>query len=131
MNAISLYKINRALDEGKDENKITNIIPLEYHKFLPLFSEMEANKLLPHCPYDHCILLKDGFIPPFGPIYSLSRTELEALRKWLEENLSKGFIHTSSSPAGAPMLFIKKGDGSLCLCVDYCHESRMTCCWEP
>jgi hypothetical protein len=36
----------------------------------------------------------------------------------LDENLSKGFIHASSSPAGVPILFIKKGDGSLCLCVD-------------
>jgi hypothetical protein len=80
---------------------------------------MEANKLPRHCPYDHHIPLKDGFTPPFGPIYSLSRTELEALRKWLEENLSKGFIHASSSPAGAPILFVKKGDGSLHLCVDY------------
>jgi hypothetical protein len=119
INAISLYEINKALDEGKDQNKITDIIPPEYHKFLPLFSETEANKLPPHRPYDHRIPLKDGFTPPFGPIYSLSRTELEALRKWLEENLSKGFIHASSSPAGAPILFIKKGDGSLRLCVDY------------
>jgi hypothetical protein len=119
INAISLYEINKALDKGKDETKITDIVPLEYHKFLPLFSEMEANKLPPHCPYNHHILLKDGFIPPFGPIYSLSRTELAALRKWLDENLSKGFIHTSSSPAGTPILFIKKGDRSLCLCVNY------------
>jgi hypothetical protein len=80
---------------------------------------MEANKLPPHCPYDHHIPLKDRFTLPFGPIYSLSRTELEALRKWLEENLSKGFICTSSSPAGTPILFVKKGDGSLHLCVDY------------
>jgi hypothetical protein len=80
---------------------------------------MEANKLPPYCPYDHHILLKDRFTLPFGPIYSLSRTELEALRKWLEENLSKGFIHASSTPASAPILFIKKGDGSLYLCVDY------------
>jgi hypothetical protein len=80
---------------------------------------MEANKLLPYHPYDHHIPLKDGFIPPFGPIYSLSRTELEALRKWFEVNLSKGFIHISSSPAGVPILFIKKWDGSLHLCVDY------------
>jgi hypothetical protein len=79
INAISLYKIHKALDEGKDENKTTDIIPLEYHKFLPLFSEMEANKLPPHCLYDHHIPLKDGFTPPFRPIYSLSRTELEAL----------------------------------------------------
>jgi hypothetical protein len=107
------------LDKGKDETRITDIVPLEYHKFLPLFSETEANKLPPHHPYDHRIPLKDGFTPPFGPIYSLSRTELEALQKWLDENLSKGFIHASSSPAGAPILFVKKGDGSLRLCVDY------------
>jgi hypothetical protein len=107
------------LDEGKNKTKITNIVPPEYHKFLPLFSKVEANKLPPHHPYDHHIPLKEGFTPPFGPIYSLSRTALEALRKWLDDNLSKGFIHASSSPAGVPILFIKKGDGSLCLCVDY------------
>jgi hypothetical protein len=45
--------------------------------------------------------------------------ELEALRKWLNENLSKGFIHASSPPAGAPILFVKKSDGSLRLCMDY------------
>jgi hypothetical protein len=37
----------------------------------------------------------------------------------LDENISKGFICASSSPAGAPILFVKNGDGSLCLCVDY------------
>ena len=51
--------------------------------------------------------------------YSLSRFELQALREWLDENLSKGFIHTSSSPAGAPILFVKKPGGGLRLCVDY------------
>jgi hypothetical protein len=45
--------------------------------------------------------------------------ELEVLRKWLDENLAKGFIRASLSPAGAPILFVKKGDGSLRLCVDY------------
>ncbi len=57
--------------------------------------------------------------PPFGPIYSLSRVELETLKTWLEDNLSKGFIRSSSSPAGTPILFVKKSDGSLRLCVDY------------
>jgi predicted aspartyl protease len=117
--AISLYEINKALDQNKETNNISDIIPPEYHKFLLLFSEVEANKLPPHRPYDHRIPLKEGFTPPFGPIYSLSRTELEALKKWLDENLSKGFIRASSSPAGTPILFIKKSDGSLCLCVDY------------
>jgi hypothetical protein len=99
--------------------QISETVPAEYHKFLALFSEAEANKLPPHRPYNHQIPLKEGFTPPFGPIYSLSQRELEALKKWLEENLSKGFIRASSSPASAPILFVKKGDGSLRLCVDY------------
>jgi hypothetical protein len=45
--------------------------------------------------------------------------ELEALWKWLDENLAKGFIRASSSPTGAPILCMKKGDSSLRLCVDY------------
>ena len=53
-------------------------------------------------------------------MYSLSRNELAALREWLDENLSKGFICASSSPAGSPILFVKKPDGSLRLCVDHC-----------
>jgi hypothetical protein len=69
------------LDKGKDKPKITDIIPPEYYKFLPLFSEVEANKLLLHFPYNYHIPLKEGFILPLRPIYSLSRIELEALRK--------------------------------------------------
>ena len=49
----------------------------------------------------------------------MSRAELEALKKYLEENLNKNFIRHSSSPAGVPVLFVKKADGSLQLCVDY------------
>jgi len=44
---------------------------------------------------------------------------LQTLKQWLEENLSKGFIRASSSPAASPILFVKKTDGSLKLCVDY------------
>jgi hypothetical protein len=107
------------LGEGKNKTKITNIVLPEYHKSLPVFAEVEPNQLPPHHRYDHHIPLKEGFTPPFGTIYSLSRTELEALRKWLDENLSKGFIYASSSPASVPILFVKKGNGSPWLCVDY------------
>jgi hypothetical protein len=113
VNVISLYEIHKALNIERNGPEITNIIPLEYHKFLPLFSEVEANKLPPHRPYNHRIPLKEDFTPPFGPIYALSQMELEALWKWLNENLSKGFIRASSSPAGVPILFVKKSNGSL------------------
>ena len=57
--------------------------------------------------------------PPFGPLYRISRTELETLKKYLEDNLSKNLIKYSSSLIGAPVLFVKKIDKSLHLYVDY------------
>ena len=102
-----------------EDEKIKELVPKDYHEFLPLFKKAVAEVLPPHRSYDHKIPLKEGFTPPFGPLYSLSKPELQALRQWIDENLSKGFIRASSSPAGAPILFVKKKDDSLRLCVDY------------
>jgi hypothetical protein len=110
---ISLYENHKALTEEWNNPKITDIIPPEYHKFLPLFSEVEANKYPPRHPYDYCIPVKEDFILPFRPIYPLSQTELEGPWKWLNKNLSKGFIRISSSLASIPILFVKKSYGSL------------------
>ena len=96
-----------------------NLLPPEFRDFSDVFSPKEANKLPPHRPYDHDIKLIDGKVPPFGPLYSMSRTELQTLKEWLEENLKKGFIRPSSSPAASPVLFVKKPDGGLRFCVDY------------
>jgi len=49
----------------------------------------------------------------------MSRTEVQTLKEWLEENLSKRFIRASFSRAASPILFVKKTDVSLRLCVDY------------
>jgi hypothetical protein len=59
-------------------------------------------------------------------MYSLSRTELEALRTFIEEHVHIGFICPSNSPHGAPILFVHKKDGSLCLCVDYRGLNKIT-----
>src|SRR5258707_12023258 len=61
-----------------------------------------------------------------GPIYSLSPTELTALREFLEENVQNGFICPSKSPWGSLILFVKKKDGSLRLCVDFRALNRVT-----
>ena len=105
--------------EESEEEKIKWLLPKECHDFVPLFKKAVADVLPPHRQYDHQMTLKEGFTPPCGPIYSLSIPELKALREWLDENLSKGFIRASSSPAEAPILFVKKSDESLTLCVDY------------
>lgn len=74
-----------------------------------MFSEIEADTLPKHGPHDHQIPLvnQEGKVP-FGPIYSLSQSELQTLSEYLEDNLKKGFIRPSSSPTGAPILFVKK-----------------------
>ena len=94
-------------------------VPTQYHDFADVFSKSKANSLLPHCPYDLKIPLEEGSQPPLGPIYSLSPSELEALHTYLDKNLVTGTIQPSKSPFGAPILFVKKKDGSLCLCIDY------------
>ena len=95
-------------------------IPEEYEESESLFQEETTTAVLPkHQPWDHEIKLQPGKKPGFGPIYSLSEKELQVLRRYLDENLKKGFIRESQSPAGYLILFAKKKDGSLRLCVNY------------
>jgi len=94
-------------------------IPKDYHDFQDVFSKSKASKLADHRPYDLKITLDEGTSPPFGPIYSLSQEELAALCKFIDENLTTGFICPSHSLCGAPVLFIWKKDGSLQLCIDF------------
>ena len=62
------------------------------------------------------------------PPYRMSPTELREFKAQLEELLSKGFIRSSISPWGAPVLFVKKKYGSLRLCIDYRQLNRVTIC---
>lgn len=59
-------------------------------------------------------------------MYSLSQTETKALREFVDEHLRINFIRPSSSAHGAPILFVKKKDGSLRLCVDYRGLNRIS-----
>jgi len=95
-------------------------VSFKYYKFANVFSKIKAKVLPPHCPYDLKINLEEGAQPLVGPIYFLSASEQKALKEFIEKNLNTGFIQPTSSPHGAPVLFVKKKDGSLCLCVD-CH----------
>ena len=94
-------------------------IPEEYHEYADVFSKSDASSLPLHRPYDLKIHLEEGAEPPIGRMYSLSETEMTALRQFLDENLRNGFVRPSNSSHGAPILFVKKKDGSLRLCVDF------------
>ncbi|MGB2685899.1 MAG: pol polyprotein, partial [Olleya sp.] len=95
-------------------------IPVEYQEYRKLFQEEAGLDALPkHQAWDHEIPIVPGKVPTTGPLYSMSKKELDALRGYIDENLEKGFIRESTSPAGSPVLFVQKKDGSLRLCVDY------------
>jgi hypothetical protein len=100
--------------------------PPEYHEFADIFDKGNTNQFPPHRPYNLKIDLEDGAAPPLGTIYSLSPIKLEALRKFLDENISSGLLRSSSSLHGAPVLFVKKKDSSLRLCVDFRGLNQIT-----
>ena len=80
----------------------------------------------PYREFDHEVHLEDDQMPPHSHIYLLSGTELGLLCKFLEDMLGKVFIQSSQSPGGAPILFAKKKDGTLRLCVDFRNLNKIT-----
>src|SRR6266446_74240 len=115
----------KAASTAQPEDTLSGV-PQEYHEFCNVFSGEKANALAPHRPYDLKINLEEGMKPFHGLIYLLLPPELTALREFLEENVQNGFICPSKSPWGSPVLFIKKKDGSLCLCIDFHALNRVT-----
>ncbi|MBW0490901.1 hypothetical protein O181_030616 [Austropuccinia psidii MF-1] len=112
-------------EEPEEVETVLKVVPPAYHQYLDLFSRVKAKKLPPHFPCDHHIKL-EGLLPPVDGIYSLSSQESETLQLYISENVEKGFIRPSSSSTGAPVLFVKKKDGGLSLCVDYCKLNSVT-----
>ena len=101
-------------------------VPKVYHDFADVFSKANVSSLPPHRDFNLKIELEEGASPPPGRLYSLSPFELDALRKFIDKNLSTGFIRPTSSSHAAPVLFVKKKDGSLRLCVDYRGLNKLT-----
>ena len=101
-------------------------IPTKYQAFTKVFLEKKANKLPAHGMHDHAINLKGTGDPPFGPLYNLSGNKLKVLWDYLADNLVKGFIQALTSPLGVLILFVKKKDSTLRLCVNYQGLNHLT-----
>ena len=80
-------------------------------------------------PLDREIEFSIDLLPGFSPIskapYRMALAELRELKAQLQELLDKGFIRPSVSPWGAPVLFVKKNDGIMRLCIDYRELNRV------
>ena len=75
---------------------------------------------------DFCIDLEPGTRPISIPPYRMAPAELRELKEQLQDLLSKGFIRPSISPWGAPVLFVKKKDGTMRMCIDYRQLNKVT-----
>jgi hypothetical protein len=107
-----------ASEEEADKDPLQGLPPI-YHEFSKVFGEEEFKVLPPHRPYNLAIDLKEGAKLHHGPLYSMTDLESQTLKKWIDEELAARKIRRSESEAGAPVMFVKKADGSLRLVVDY------------
>ncbi|KAA0051309.1 ty3-gypsy retrotransposon protein [Cucumis melo var. makuwa] len=86
----------------------------------------ELPGLPPHREVEFAIELKPGTVPIFRAPYRMAPAELKELKVQLQKLLDKGFIRLSVSPWGVPVLFVKKKDGSMRLCIDYRELNKVT-----
>ena len=101
-------------------NKISTEISVKYSNYSNIFSTENTAELSKNTGIDnHAIKLEKNKQPLFGPIYSLRLVELETLKTYIKINLANSFIWSSKSPAKALILFDKKLDKNLYLCVNY------------
>ncbi|XP_022957288.1 uncharacterized protein LOC111458730 [Cucurbita moschata] len=94
-------------------------------EFIDVFPE-DLPSLPPVREVDFGIDLEPGTAPISKAPYRMAPAELRELKEQLQELLDKGFIRPSVSPWGAPVLFVKKKDGSLRLCIDYRELNKVT-----
>ena len=91
---------------------------LEVREFPNVFPE-DFPGLPPVREIDFSIELLPGTMPISQAPYRMAPAELKELKTQLQKLVDKGFIRPSMSPWGAPVLFVKKKDGTMRLCIDY------------
>ena len=108
------------------DNASTAIVA-EYSDYSNVFSAENTMELPEYAKMnDHTIVLEEDKQLPFGQIYSLRPVKLKILKTYIKTILVNSFIPPSKSPVQASILFNKKLDGSLRLCIDYQGLNNIT-----
>ena len=102
-------------------------IPKEYKQHSRVFSEEESHRFPLSRPWDHAIELKEGVPEAINcKIIPTTMEEDEALKKFIKEQLERGYIQKSKLPYASAFFFIKKKDGKLCPIQDYRKLNQYT-----
>jgi hypothetical protein len=115
-------KAQEFASEEKEKKKKTfeELVPEYLHDFSDIFAKDGLKELPPKRPgIDHRIKTKPGFIPKTSNIYPLSYNEQITVKRFIEENLAKGFITKSKSAQASRFFFVGKKSGELRPCQDY------------
>ncbi|KAL0540790.1 hypothetical protein IC582_020804 [Cucumis melo] len=132
---ISAMKASKLLDQGTwgilasvvdtREPEVSLSSEPVVREYPDVFSD-ELPGLSPPREIDFVIKLEPGIAPILRAPYKMAPAELKELKVQLQELLNKGFIRPSVSPWGAPVLFVKKKDGFMCLFIDYIELNKVT-----
>ena len=109
------------------EQQIIDAVPAEYRQnlqelvkaFRDVFPETLIKGRPPKTDIEHDIQIEEGSKPPSRPPYKLGPAEQDELEEQVGDLLAQGFIRPSSSPYGAPVLFVPKKIGRWRMCIDY------------
>ena len=100
---------------------------IKYSNFANLFSKKSVEMLLEQIGInEHAIKLEEDKQPLSRLIYNIRPIEFKTLRTYIEINLANGFIRSSKSLAGIPIVFVEKPNGSLCLYINYQDLNNLT-----
>ena len=116
----------QAEKEARAETDPKSVVPQEYHNFLDVFSKKNSDTFSPNRKYDYKIHLEEKQKPGHASLYKMSPKELDAVKKYLDSHLAKGFIQASSASYFLPVLFVKKPGERIRFCVDYKRLNAIT-----
>ncbi|GJY05487.1 reverse transcriptase domain-containing protein [Tanacetum coccineum] len=116
-------EITKKKTKDKSKEKLLEDVPIVWD-FLEVFLE-DLLGLPPARQVEFQIDLVPGAAPVVRAPYRLAPSEMQELSVQLQELSNKGFIRPSSSPWGAPVLFVKKKDGSFRMCIDYTELNKL------
>ena len=110
-----------------DELKTTSLLLTMYTEFTDVFNEKAEDVLPSHWgELNHHIELLLNTSSSFRPLYNLSEEELQVLKNYIDKHLCFRFINRFKSPAASSILFMKKKNDSLHLCVNYCSLNAIS-----